>query len=294
MHLAGGVLLRVLGDKDCAPEQQKARGCEGILRYITSGGRGDAALTVSIEWFVMQNLSMNALILFMATRLSGLRSGKGRVLLAAALGCGYAVCAYLPWGRFLLGMVPRTLVCAAMTLVLCAGRRFSHWKRTLRAFAFVWISTLLVGGTGAGLMYMLGAAGYGPLAAAATAVVGGALLALLACQRNRKAAPGVSTLTVEMGGRRVSLAAVVDTGNVLVEPVSNLPVIVVERAALRGLEAGRPQRAVPFTSVGGSGVLGAFAPDAVKVGGREVEAYIAVYDGVLCMDGRALIPGRCV
>ncbi len=251
-------------------------------------------MTVSIEWFVAQNLSMNALILFMAARLSGLCSGKGRVLLAAALGCGYAICAYLPWGRPLLGMAPRTLICMGMTLVLCAGRRLVDWKRTLRAFAFVWVSTLLLGGTGAGVMYMLGAAGYGPVAAAVTAAVGCALMVLLACQRNRRAPQNTATLTVVSGGRHVSLSAVVDTGNVLVEPVSNLPVIVVERAALRGMEAGRPLRAVPFTSVGGSGVLDAFAADVVRVGSREVEAYIAVYDGVLCMDGRALIPGRCV
>ena len=86
----------------------------------------------------------------------------------------------------------------------------------------------------------------------------------------------------------------VDTGNVLVEPVSNLPVIVVERRALQGLEAGRRPRPVPFTSVGGSGILPAFAADAVRVDGREVEAYIAVYDGALSEEGQALIPGRCV
>lgn len=251
-------------------------------------------MTVSIEWFVVQNLSMNALILFLAARLSGVRSGRGRVLLGAVLGCGYAVCAYLPWGHALLGLAPRTVACAGMTLVLCAGPRLSDWRRTSRAFAFVWVATLLLGGTGAGVMYMMGASGYGPGAAAVTAVAGGALLALLTCQRNRSASNHLAVLTVRTGGRRVSLKAVVDTGNALVEPVSNLPVIVVERKALGGLEAGQAHRPVPFTSVGGSGVLEAFAADAVRVDGREVEAYIAVYDGALAMDGQALIPGRCV
>ena len=31
-----------------------------------------------------------------------------------------------------------------------------------------------------------------------------------------------------------------------------------------------------------------------RVDGREVEAYIAVYDGALSEEGQALIPGRCV
>ena len=63
---------------------------------------------------------------------------------------------------------------------------------------------------------------------------------------------------------------------------------------LQGLEAGRRPRPVPFTSVGGSGILPAFAADAVRVDGREVQAYIAVYDGALSEEGQALIPGRCV
>ncbi|HIS19771.1 MAG TPA: sigma-E processing peptidase SpoIIGA [Candidatus Spyradocola merdavium] len=251
-------------------------------------------MTVSIEWFVAQNLGMNALTLLLAARLAGIRTGKGRVLAAAALGCAYAVAAYLPWGRFLLGLLPRTAVCAGMTLLLCAGPRVSCWKRTLRVFAFVWVATLLLGGTGAGVLYLLGASGYGPGAAAVTAVLGGA--ALLVLSRRKERGPGSPTalLTVRAGGRRVSLPAVVDTGNVLVEPVSNLPVIVVERRALQGLEAGRRPRPVPFTSVGGSGILPAFAADAVRVDGREVEAYIAVYDGALSEEGQALIPGRCV
>ena len=114
-------------------------------------------MTVSIEGFVLQNLLMNALILILAARLAGVRAGKLRIGLASALGCGYAVCAYLPWGRPLLGLLPRTAACAGMTLLLCGGRLGREWRRTVRAFAFIWISTALLGGTGAGLMYLLGA-----------------------------------------------------------------------------------------------------------------------------------------
>lgn len=250
-------------------------------------------MVVSIEWFVLQNLSMDALILVLAARLAGVRVGWARVAGGALLGCGYAVCAYLPWGRGLLGLLPRTAACAGMTLVLCMGRHVSNWRRTLRAFGFVWLSTLLMGGTGAGVMYLLGAAGYGPTAALGTAAVGGGMIVLLTCQRNRRAGSPVCMLSIQMGGRRVRFPAAVDTGNVLVEPLSNLPVIVVEKRALRGMEAARPHREVPFASVGGQGVLYAYFPDRVWVDGREVEAMIAVYEGTLCMEGYGLIPGRC-
>ena len=142
-------------------------------------------------------------------------------------------------------------------------------------------------------MYLLGARGYGPLAALGTAALGGGALIALTAARNRKMSSRTALLTVQRAGRRVSLVAIVDTGNALVEPLSNLPVIVVEKDALSGVAGGR-MRAVPFTSVGGGGVLSAFAPDSVRVDGREVEAFVAVYDGVLNTEGRALIPGRCM
>ena len=251
-------------------------------------------MTVSIEWFVLQNLCMNALTLALAARLAGIATSLARVLSGAALGCGYAVAAYLPGGRFLLGLLPRTLVCAGMTLCLCAGPRISCRGRTLRAFCFIWLATLLLGGTGAGVFYLLGAAGYGPGALALTAIVGGAGLLYLGRREIGMPESPTALLTVRADGRRVTLPAVVDTGNLLVEPVSNLPVIVVEKAALQGLAQGRRTRPVPFASVGGEGVLPAFAADAVRVDGREVEAYIAVYDGALAEGGRALVPGRCV
>lgn len=251
-------------------------------------------MVIGIEWFVVQNLGMNALILTMAARLARVRMEKKRILAASVLGCAYAVCAYLPWGRWLLGLLPRTLVCACMTIMVCSLRRMREMGRTLRVFCFVWLSTLLLGGTGAGLMYMLGASGYSPLAALVTAVLGSAVLLFLTAQRNSSKVSPMAQLTVVCGSRAVRFSAVVDTGNVLVEPLSNLPVIVAEKDALRGLEKGRSMRCVPFASVGGQGMLPAFLPDRIRIDGRECDACIAVYDGSLCPEGHALIPGRCM
>lgn len=251
-------------------------------------------MVIGIEWFVVQNFGMNALILTLAVRLARVRANKRHILAASALGCAYAVCAYLPWGRWLLGLLPRTLICTVMTVMVCSARRMREIGRTLRVFGFVWLSTLLLGGTGAGLMYMLGASGYSPFAALITAVLGTTVLMFLTAQRNQHDVSPMVQLTVVCGSRAVRFSAVVDTGNVLAEPLSNLPVIVAEKAALCGLEEGRSMRCVPFASVGGEGRLYAFLPDRIRIDGREYDACIAVYDGSLCPEGHALIPGRCM
>lgn len=251
-------------------------------------------MTIGIEWFLIQNLTMNALILLFAARLAAIRTGGLRIFLSASLGCGYAVCAYLPWGRWLLGLLPRTVVCMLMVLVLCGSRRAGEVRRTARVFGFVWLATFLLGGTGAGLMYMLGAAGYGFAAALVTAVLGGVLMLFLSVQRNRSHGSPTAELTVVCGTHAVRFTAVIDTGNVLTEPLSDLPVIVVEKRMLHGMERGRSMRRVPFASVGGQGVLPAFFPDRVRINGKECDACVAVFDGQLCLEGYGLIPGRCM
>lgn len=247
-------------------------------------------MTICLEWFVVQNLSMDAVILWLAARLASVRTGGRRILSAAVLGCGYALLAYQPWGGWLMGVVPRTAVCGGMAALVCLPR-IAEWKRLLRVFAFVWVATFLLGGTGAGVMYLLGAKGYGAGAALVTAAAGGGLCLLLTVQRNRRISSRTVAVVLRCGRRRVSVEAVVDTGNVLVEPLSNLPVIVVQRDALCGLEQGQPMRCVPFTSVGGPGELMAFAPDEVRVDGRPADAVVAVYRGNLCAAGQALLPG---
>ena len=251
-------------------------------------------MTIGIEWFLIQNLIMNALILTLSARLAVIRTSRLRIFLSAALGCTYAVCAYLPWGRWLLGLLPRTAVCIFMVLIVCRGIRNGDLRRIARVFGFVWLATFLLGGTGAGLMYMLGSAGYGFPAALVTAVLGSTLLLFLTVQRNRSHESPTAELTIVCDKRAVRFNAVIDTGNVLVEPLSNLPVIVVEKRMLRGLERGRPARRISFASVGGQGVLPAFFPDRVRINGKECDACIAVYDGQLCMEGYGLIPGRCM
>lgn len=78
---------------------------------------------------------------------------------------------------------------------------------------------------------------------------------------------------VHYGGRSVLLRCLYDSGNHLTEPFSNRAVIIVQRSALEGLlplpecvedlpQNGR-WRVVPFDTLGGGGLLPAFAPDGV-------------------------------
>lgn len=116
---------------------------------------------------------------------------------------------------------------------------------------------------------------------------------------------------IEAGGRRVELTALADTGNILVDPISQAPVLVAELDALVGLfdlklraglssdnfqeglaemtSQGFRARLIPFNSVGSeNGVMIGFVPDMAAVregrGMRPMDCVIGVYPKSLSAD----------
>jgi stage II sporulation protein GA (sporulation sigma-E factor processing peptidase) len=98
-----------------------------------------------------------------------------------------------------------------------------------------------------------------------------------------------------LGGRQCSLQARVDTGCSLKEPFSGLPVIVAEKNALPPLPE-TPPRMIPYTSVGGEGLLRAWRAESCTLtfpggGVCRAECYVACLEKKLSGgDYQALVP----
>ena len=136
-------------------------------------------------------------------------------------------------------------------------------------------------------------------------VLGGSMLLI---RKRRWQADRRVELQLQWHGRSAGFPALIDTGNRLREPISSLPVIVVGQDRLRGLlpedydplEPWRRPfpglRAVAFGGVGGSGVMGCFCPEAVKLDGVTAEEafWVAVYPGPLPGGAGALAPPECM
>lgn len=122
------------------------------------------------------------------------------------------------------------------------------------------------------------------------------------------------TLTLKHGESIITVPARIDTGNTLCEPFSQCPVIVIGR---RTAEAVTPEeitefetvrtlsyrteisgvRFVPFSSVGGKGLLPCFKADEVFIDGAKCtkRVYIALCkDEDITGDHRALVPSEIV
>lgn len=87
-------------------------------------------------------------------------------------------------------------------------------------------------------------------------------------------------LTIEKNGRTTHLFAFADSGNNLSEPFTSYPVIIAKKSLF---ENEKEERVIPFETVGGEGILGAFKPDRVtiKTSGESIDVenvYIALSD----------------
>ncbi|MCH5316935.1 MAG: sigma-E processing peptidase SpoIIGA [Eubacterium sp.] len=99
---------------------------------------------------------------------------------------------------------------------------------------------------------------------------------------NKTAVKELYSVTVFKNGNEVRFFAFADSGNNLKEPFSNYPVIVADKKLFENCEC---QRLIPFSTIGGEGVLSAFRPDKVEIsssfGSVAVEeVYIAISDNV--------------
>jgi hypothetical protein len=93
------------------------------------------------------------------------------------------------------------------------------------------------------------------------------------------------TLIIENNNQRVTMSAMVDTGNKLHEPFSNSPVIIVDRSVGECLVGDSDIRIVPVSTVNNNSLLTAFKPERLILKtskGQEVieNAYIALSDDI--------------
>ena len=266
-----------------------------------------ADILLVVNWWV------DFLLLLGVRRLLGIGARAWRLAVAALLGSVFSFTLLLPPLTSVLSLLFKLLAAALMVLVAFGVR---DRRRAIR-------SLLLLFGLSAGLsgfcsalyhfaaprdLYVVNGVVYyavSPwLLLGLTVLCYGVMWAMERVLRRRAPSMRDCLVKVYCGTRSVGVRCLYDSGNHLVEPFSNRPVMVVERAALDGLltvpdsvEDLPPNgvwRVVPFDSLGGEGLLPAFSPDivvAVTPHGeiRLRDCYVAVcarlgrgeYDGLI-------------
>lgn len=245
-------------------------------------------MQVSGEAYFFINVWMNFLSLCLAGTLCRLRLRPKKCLAAAVLGGGYALAAWFlpPWIQFPL------LVAMALFMARIAFGRFF-----LPPLPFLFGAGFLLAGI---CQYGMEGGLSSPLL-----LLSAALFTLLICRLFRRGCipgpPGLR-LVIAQGGKRLSLPAFRDSGNLLSDPVTALPVIVAPLSLLQPLLPGeiRPGdlttlppsfRLLSIETAAGKKTLMAFHPDFLQLQMKNqrfrLDALIALSD---FSEKRALLP----
>jgi stage II sporulation protein GA (sporulation sigma-E factor processing peptidase) len=256
---------------------------------------------VYADVYLAINFTMDYLALYLTARGLKLPTRPLRLGIAAAFGAGYALAALLlpdgnPLSTFTSLAIPFLLVLIAFG--------FGRWREILRTLAAFWAISFLLGGAATAVSYLVARW------AEKEAVIGGQVETLPAdlpfwgilllglvvgaivsfLLRLRSKLP--RTVTVEIGegvDSLASLVGLVDSGNLLAEPLSGYPVILVDRKAADFLPSelaflqngGTPSltprlRLIPYSTPSGEGMLYGYPPRLVRVGGKTRTACVAV------------------
>lgn len=178
-------------------------------------------MVIAGEWYIAMNLLLDLCCLIAASRLCRKRASPSRLIVSAALGTLLSMTVLAFWGTRA-GVFAALPIAALMALCAFGARQAP--EGTMQLFVMAFFASGL-----STLMQHLGLS----LTAAIIACIPAIVYAgqLLARWRSRAGERKDVRLLFDTGG--VTLDGMVDTGNLLRDPVTSLPVVVASYAALR-------------------------------------------------------------
>lgn len=281
-------------------------------------------MTIYVDILFALNLIVSFYLLLFTARLGGEKPGFLRLFFASFFAAGAAFCIFLPDFGFFFSLFLRLIISGTVALI-CFG--IGTPKRYFRLFATFFITTFAFAGLMLALWHLLGIQSMvirngivyydlSPILLIASTTAAYLILTLIRrlMRRNSGQAGAVYPVVIGFLGAEAKFQALLDTGNALTDPFSESPVIVAEFPLIeqllpegarevyaagdtgsvpKGME--RCHRLIPFTSVGGRGVLPGFMPDYTEIPaegfGRTYRAVVAVSAEALGGEHRALIGG---
>lgn len=251
---------------------------------------------VYIDVLFVLNMFINYLLLLLTVRLTHIEATRWRLLGGAALGGVYALLIFTPVIGVIYTLAAKLLF--SLSIVLTAFKNLTP-KKLVRALACFYGVNFAFAGAMLALWVTLNPRGmlmsngivYFNISVVTLVVTAVAVFFMLSIfsALNKRQSAGFQKyrVTLTLNGKTVSADALMDSGNTLSDVFSDTPVIVAEYAVVEGLfdESMKPFfkggantviysmsaeqsariRLIPFSSMGGDGLLPAFRPDKIII-----------------------------
>lgn len=244
-------------------------------------------MVVYADVLIVLNLFVNFFILQLTCRICKETYRFIRLIFAALVGAVFSLYIFLPKTGIVTETVFRLMVSA---LIVLLGFGFDSIKSFIRRIGvFFAVSFLYAGGMmgiwtvfkpnnlaiNNGIVYV----GISPTVLISTTLFVYVILSLIRFFAKKQAYEGKRCkLKITYKNSETEITALVDTGHSLVDPISGSQVIIVEKSVTDrlnlklpcyalGTKGDLPEgfRVIPYSSVGGHGLLSAFTPDRIEI-----------------------------
>lgn len=282
-------------------------------------------MTIYLDIVFIENILMNYIILFATGFIQKIQMKQIRLIISSTLGGIYAIVTYLN----IIPIYSNFFMKILLSIVMCyIAFNELKIKKVLKTLLLFYLTSFVMGGCALALLYLISPesilvengvlVGTYPMKVTLIGGIIGFFIIQIAFNINKRQVRKkdmIGKLEISINKIKTELKAYVDSGNMLKEPITKIPVIVVESLKLkkiididlkRFMEGGDIERderkrnnlkfrIIPFSSIGKqNGILVGIKPDFVTIKFNNTEKTIenvvlGLYDKKISKDYEALI-----
>ena len=200
-------------------------------------------MTIYLDVVLIENLCMNYIILFATGYLLKIKMNHIRLILSALLGGIYAIVAYMQILEIYSNLIFKIILSIVMVYIAYNSKNV---KQILKQLVFFYLTSFVFGGCAFALLYFIKPEqilmkngvyiGTYPIKIAILGGIVGFTITVIAfryvkTKLNKKSM--FCELEIYFENKSISTTALIDTGNMLKDPITSMPVIVVEKSILK-------------------------------------------------------------
>lgn len=199
-------------------------------------------ITVYIDLIFFENLIMNSIIIYATAILLKIKPKIWRVLISSSIGGTYAIVIYISKFKIYESIILKIILSIIMVYIAFNPQNMRKlWKQVL----IFYLTSFVFGGAALYLIYFikpqnilikngLFAGEYVIKAILLGAIMGLVIIKVSIKIIKTKIRPKdmYCRIKIKLNGKEVQTNAMIDTGNLVKEPITNIPVIIVERSLL--------------------------------------------------------------
>jgi len=286
-------------------------------------------MTVYLDVVFLENLCMNYIILFATGLINRFETKHIRLLLSSFIGSVYVILSYTTFTGIYVNIILKTMLSIVMVYIAFTPKNMKKLFKTLLIF---YLTSFAFGGCAFALLYFIKPqdilmkdgvlVGTYPIKVALLGGIVGFTIIVTAfkiIKNNIRKKDMFCDIEIKFKDKKEIVKAMIDTGNMLKDPISNMPVIVVEAEKLKNIlpiniveninniisgkyddiinalndeEYISKFRIIPFSSIGKqNGLLLGFKAENIKVIYDENErdyrnVIVGIYDKVLSKNNK--------